>query len=290
MSYSSVALLSLDQSIEQNFLTSNVYSDINSAVNSVPDDTLLLIGPGTYTTTARFTITKRLALAGINGRPIIKNADVYDNHFRIGGNADVVLDGITLQGPDTQPWVQVLFIENSNAIRVTANRTFFDVASSSQYSLGNNIYNPDPGILRFQHCTLERGYATIVYGNLSAIDLYRCYTPNYRAYITSETLNLDDKMLVETDGYGHESGVPLIDLNDHLVNISSRVVDLRPAPSPRVVLFDWLHPDRYCVPGQMAASGHWSDAFVGKGLDFGVYYLSRDARCPPIIHGPYTAE
>lgn len=289
MSYSAVALLTLDQSRVRNILVSNVYSDINSAVNGVPDDALLLIEPGTYTTTGRLDINKKLGLLGYGGRPVIQNGNRYAHENNLLGGAHVVAENVTFRSPTSQPWITALFAGDGPNISLLAHRVKLERGHANSHVLRVG-YNHPPGALRFQHCTLERGYNTLYGGDLNAVSLSRCYTPNYSTFLTSGTLNLDDKVLTETEGYGHESGVPLIDLNDSLVNISSRVVDLRPALSPRVVLFDWLHPDRYCVPGQMAADGHWSDAFVGRGVDFGVYYLSRDNRCTPIIHGPYTAE
>jgi hypothetical protein len=70
--------------------------------------------------------------------------------------------------------------------------------------------------------------------------------------------------------------------------IHSRVIDIHTAGTPRGVLVDWDAPDRY-VEMQIDSQGHWEEAFPSD-IAFGAYYLSTDNRCPPIIHGPYTAE
>ena len=71
-------------------------------------------------------------------------------------------------------------------------------------------------------------------------------------------------------------------------NVESSIVDLRGIAAPRVTLFNWDDPTHYaqCLPGP---DDQWS-LTVPLGLKYGLYYLSQDNRCPPIIHGPYTAE
>lgn len=289
MSYANVALLATNPNRERNILFSAIYTGINAAVNGVPDDTLLLVDPGDYVTNAPLDINKRLAIVGLDTRPRIINQNVYEHHNTIIGGADVVFENMVFRS-NTMPWITALYITQDNPnIRLLAHRCHFQVGHSSGYGFASRMTAP-PGALRLHHCTIERGYSTLLHGNLSAIDLHRCYTPNYSTYLTSGALNLDDKVLTPTDGYGSDSGEPLIDLNHSLVNISSRVMDLRGIGSPHVVLFGWANPASFCVPSQIDADGHWSDAFVPRGHEFGIYYLSRDNRCPPIIHGPYTAE
>ena len=70
--------------------------------------------------------------------------------------------------------------------------------------------------------------------------------------------------------------------------VNSSLIDLRGIAAPRVTLFNWDDPTHYaqCLPGP---DDQWS-LTVPPGLKYGLYYLSQDNRCPPIIHGPYTAE
>jgi hypothetical protein len=70
--------------------------------------------------------------------------------------------------------------------------------------------------------------------------------------------------------------------------ISGQVKDLQTLQPPFVTLFDWNDATTF-VRMEADAQGRW-DAIIRQGSQYGAYYLSRDNRCPPIIHGPYTAE
>jgi hypothetical protein len=73
-----------------------------------------------------------------------------------------------------------------------------------------------------------------------------------------------------------------------LVRISSRVRDLQSAGSPRVVVFNLAAPADYTDP-LVNSAGEWTSIWPSN-IARCIYYLSRDDRCPPITHGPYTAE
>lgn len=70
--------------------------------------------------------------------------------------------------------------------------------------------------------------------------------------------------------------------------IRSQVVDLYGTATPRVVVFDWDAPANH-RPAVIEAAGRWM-VFAHPPIRFGIYYLSRDARNHPIVHGPYTRD
>jgi hypothetical protein len=288
MSYSHVALLTADVDGHAHLMVPK-FTTINAAVADILDNTLLLIGPGTYAVGSNLNIGGVKAFVGYGGRPVLSN---LNNNFNLLTGADVMLDGLTLRGSSLD-WQVMLLV--APPLQLLANRVKIEVPRLNNYALGSYFGNSsvDAGSLQFRHCTLERGYATIVNLRLQNISLYRCYTPNYSTYSTFGSLGslyADDKALALTDDYGHEFGEPAVRPEDYLCEISSRVLDLRRTGSPRIVLFDWRNPTLFCVPADIDSDGHWSGALVPKNKQFGIYYLSRDQRCPPIIHGPYTAE
>lgn len=72
--------------------------------------------------------------------------------------------------------------------------------------------------------------------------------------------------------------------------LGGRVRDLAALAAPRVRIFNWDLPHQF-TDTAVAQDGTWSESeSLPWGERHGVYYLSRDPRCPPIIHGPYTAE
>ena len=70
--------------------------------------------------------------------------------------------------------------------------------------------------------------------------------------------------------------------------ITGQVRDLQSVASPRVILFEWENPEQFST-AIVASDGTWA-AQVFHGRQYGIYYLSADNRCPPIIHGPYIPE
>ena len=79
---------------------------------------------------------------------------------------------------------------------------------------------------------------------------------------------------------------------DSAKSLSCQVRDLvsLAAPRVRVRIFNWDLPQQF-TEAAVAQDGTWSESdALPWGERYGVYYLSRDNRCPPIIHGPYTAE
>jgi hypothetical protein len=86
-----------------------------------------------------------------------------------------------------------------------------------------------------------------------------------------------------TAGFWDDHGRVVITDMQPPANCAGRVMLLASA-QPRVVIFDWLKPSIH-LPAETSSSGEWS-ATVPTGTRFGVYYLSSDSRCPPIINGP----
>jgi hypothetical protein len=87
-------------------------------------------------------------------------------------------------------------------------------------------------------------------------------------------------------GHGQVVIETVEDETDGLVLIEQEIRTLN-SEIPRIVAFDWTHPARHAVASR--TSRRWS-TFVPRGSQYGLYYLSSDNRCPPIIHGPYSAE
>lgn len=70
--------------------------------------------------------------------------------------------------------------------------------------------------------------------------------------------------------------------------ISGRVVDLVGVGTPRVVLFDWDDPKLSVAP-VVQQTGVWTYPANPNGR-IGIYYISRDSKNHPVIHGPYTQD
>lgn len=71
--------------------------------------------------------------------------------------------------------------------------------------------------------------------------------------------------------------------------IIGRVLDLFES-YPKVILFDWEHPEIF-EQAVVESDGQWeSPSPVEEGHQYGIYYLSQNENCPPICHGPYIAE
>jgi len=88
-----------------------------------------------------------------------------------------------------------------------------------------------------------------------------------------------------------QRGVKTILLHiDSIGSLSGQVRDLAGLEQPRVRIFNWDLPQQF-TEAAVDQDGTWSESDARPwGERYGVYYLSRDSRCPPIVHGPYTAE
>lgn len=73
-----------------------------------------------------------------------------------------------------------------------------------------------------------------------------------------------------------------------LTESSGKIVDLRGLAKPIARTFYWDDPS-FFQSADVGEDDKWSHRML-TGEPFGAYYLSSDNRCPPIIHGPYTAE
>jgi hypothetical protein len=265
------------------------YTDANAAFAAAPDNALVLVTPGTYPVTTALNLDRKLAVFGDGGLPEFTG---LNNTFNIVAGADLTLDRVSLAGGSAF-YTGALSLPDRYA-QLIANRSLLQTTAIQLTGvvLGGTLRH-FPGCFEFRHCSLVRpaqGNTTFWSTNLSNVALHRCYTPNYETTFASGSLHEDDKVLTPTTDYGHEYGDAIIDPSPLFADIASRVLDLRSVGSPRVVLFDWADPSTFATPAQIDSEGHWSGAMVPHGVEFGVYYLSRDGRCPPIIHGPYTAE
>lgn len=264
------------------------YTTANAALAAAPAGALLIVSPGSYPVMTNLDIDRKLTVIGRGGMPVFTQ---LANTFNLLAGADLTLDGVRLNA-DAGSYVGAISVPG-RPVKLLANRTWIERSGDFRGCL-LGASNPDtPGGLRFQHCSLTApawGGATLWGSNLNNIALHRCYTPHYNETFCSQSLFEDDKTQTPLPGYGHEYGTPIVEIEPYFVEISSRVLDLRANASPRVVLFDWLHPEIFAEPSAIDSAGHWSGALVPSGATFGLYYLSRDSRCPPIIHGPYTAE
>jgi len=126
-------------------------------------------------------------------------------------------------------------------------------------------------------------------GGISYLGVERPVTGN-RSYVLKADVH---EIVVLTGATDQDRAEISLYLNDRwplaypLTAISGTVKALA-GETARAVVFDWANPAEFTVntPDQ---SGAWRTA-RRISEQVGVYYLSSDNRCPPIIHGPYTAE
>jgi hypothetical protein len=286
MSYS--AIIALNASSTRRFLIPT-YGTAGEAFAAAPDDALILVASGTYPVPSALNIDRTLTVVGHEEIP---SFTLLANTFNLLSGADLTLDLVRLYANTGSTPIGAIHVPD-RPVKLLANRVWIDYFGGNRGGVLGATNQDAPGCLRFQQCSFTSpvfGSPTFWGTDLSNVALHRCYTPFYNVTFGSSSLFEDDKTLSPLTGYGHSYGMSIVDFEPYFADISSRVLDLRGIGSPRVVLFDWSAPTTFATPAQVDSDGHWSGAMVPHGVEFGIYYLSADNRCPPIIHGPYTAE
>lgn len=265
------------------------YTTFAAALGGEPDGALIVLMPGTHNHEP-LTINRVLTIIGIADTPdetILQAADV--NGLVFGQSARVTLENLRINALSATSWNSLIILPSgATTTTLTANRCVF-WGGNNNYNVGfSSTPNSTgtPNRLRFQNCTLLRGgYSHFLRQSLAGISFRRCYMPNRVLAECTGTLYTDDTVSTPTIGYGADYGW----LNQDQPTVSQRAWDLQDFQPVTATLFDWDAPQQFFTRADTDSEHRWSSA-VRRGMRYGIYYLGSDPRCPPIIHGPYTAE
>jgi hypothetical protein len=212
------------------------YENINLAVEEAPNNSLLLVDPGSWYTKgdSNLNINKLIYVRGLGASPedTLLRVGYYGIFSLSGGHG--YYENLTIRIEDD--W-QRAFNAATGGI-VTANKVRVFPANRDTYSAGHgNI--PQAGIFNFKNCYLTKGHATFVYCNLSLISLDKVefdVTPD--SYLCSGSLS-GDYVITPTEDYGYNYGeltiinilIPSVTTNDPssisdtTISISGQLID-----------------------------------------------------------------
>jgi len=265
------------------------YTTLAAAYAAVPSGGAVLIAPGTYTTNGPVSVAKPvdfIAPFGATINPVSRTRGVLSF-----GDVECLIEGLTLQHVNSSDLELMLWSRARQAPLRFNGCTI--IAPPLTYGALATLERAPPFTqtpVEFTHCAFVGGTeftpGVFRWIGLDRIRLQRCL---YSGSLTFQTYNewLEfDAVTTPEQGYGPEYFWSLARL-PLLTEFAGRVVDLLSNPTPRVVVFQWQNPTRARVV-PVDSSGAWS--LLLPSAEYGIYYLSQDNRCPPIIHGPYTAE
>ena len=277
------------------------YATLQAACSAVPSGGAIVIAPGSYTLTAGVDINKSVDIIGVDSVSLL--APSKSDHAAIfgisGGSIDVLFENVQF-APSIATHVhgELGLIEWNGcpgaAQRVTFNACTIQSVSLMMGALYGGVYGSCTGThppVAFHHCRFNL-YASdrlFRWTNLANIRITRCISnlANVSGVQSINSLPSPDYVTTNTPYYGPTWYWPMHRLPEHA--LTGRAMDLMSVASPRVTLFEWGDPQtaRHAI---LQAQGHWHSPSPLPGREYGIYYLSQDNRCPPIIHGPYTAE
>lgn len=262
------------------------YNTLKQAIDSAPAGALIAVAAGAHLY-GGINLFKQITIIGLGNTPD-ETALTGGNSmpFTLSGNADLTLENITFRSSPSG-WTQLFQAWNNLGLRrVTANRCLFDQTGNSlnQGFFSSWLLNAGLTTMRFTHCSFLSAYCTFRRYELGAISLEKCLIQNPNFMDCTGTLAASDYVTSATDQYGHQYG----QVEQNIVDVSQQAIDLRDNQPVTATLFDWFHPQTF-MKAATDADREWR-AKIHSGQAFGIYHLSRDNRCPPIIHGPYTAE
>lgn len=277
------------------------YANPYAAITAAQHNTLVLVAPGVYKSSSsnRIRYTGKVAIRGLGETPTdVRFTRTNRNDAEFSPNSEVIFENIHVQGLENSSGDNLFVSQNAVASAVYS-RTLLELRSTradSGHYLEGSRDNAQSGPILFRHSTLRRKNSGYTFNCSSGVTINRPRF-SWSKTVVSPSLSIragaysgdwasSDYVEAPAPDYGHLSGEYYIDLVG--VPVSGRVRDLRNLALPNVVVFSWDRPSLFLRP-MIAATGEW-EVNVPKGHKYGIYYLSSDNRCPPIIHGPYTAE
>ena len=272
------------------------YSRVDQAIDAAPQGGLVLVMPGTHNLNSSNSqiaqVAKPLAVIGTGDHPddtIIRDTGI-NSHFRIQNGCSAVIENLQILSTSVASGRSSLIVQGSGeSITALFNRVNFAHGHSSADTINNWSSGAPGAAVEYRHCTISRGRNTFVSYSGGRTVLHRVHTPPSLAISASSTsipLANRDHSNDPAPDYGHHYG-ELTVAPPATTWLQQGLVAVPGSAAQRVCLFDWARPERYVVAD--ISSGQWQ-APVPVGVPFGIYYLSTDNHCPPIIHGPYTAE
>ena len=179
------------------------YENIRLAVEEAPNNSLLLVDPGSWNTEGDsfLNINKLIYIRGLGASPedTILRVGYWGILSRSGGHG--YYENLTIRIEDD--W-QRAFSASTGGI-VTANKVRVLPANVYTYSAGY-VNIPQDGTFNFKNCYLTKGHRTFVYCNLSLISLDKVefdVTPD--SWNCSGSLS-GDYVITPTEGYGYNYG------------------------------------------------------------------------------------
>lgn len=277
------------------------HASLGAAMSAVPGGALILLMPGDLIipTGEDIFFDQPITVAGIDAdanATVVRPTDTDRFRYELKNNGHVVLDNFILRTATGIINDRIRIQSAVTDASLFANRVHFHNVSNSApdtaiLDFGSRTVGrfDSPNVFRFQHCSLTSPTWRFIWAWRQSVALNNVFLSINQEDLDKNSLGAlfaDDTATVATEDYGHSYGTPL-DLSALTVELSSRVIDTHAAPAKRVVVFDWSDPQRHVV-ADIDSDGYWTAA-APPGVQFGVYYLSREHRSRPIAHGPYTA-
>lgn len=276
----------------------SVFTDLYHAINTVPENTLILVAPGVYHSTCTFfeceCLCRNLAVRGVGDSPedvVLTRSHV--NYMTFGVGKTVTIENLTIRSLTGTDNMQSYARRATN---VTYSKVFFDArGSSGGYFMERPDDDTNEAVIRLRYVTLAGTHQKSFFNLRQGTQLKRSEWSLHRiVYPRSSygdgatpigTFAEDDRVTTPQEGYGHHYGDFYISLVSSTV--SGVVLDPQVKRPVRVVVFDWNNPWKH-VRTRSNDQGEWVVS-VPPQVTFGVYYLSQNHRITPVIHGPYTA-
>jgi hypothetical protein len=188
------------------------YTDLNTCHDSVDSGTLVLVYPGLYDATSRFTKNLLFKSMGSSiGDVVFGNTqDPGGNDLGAQGSAHLVFEGIELRDNHFYAWRSNFFVYSED-VEILFNKCYFSVVPHNSHAFDISYIGPAP--ITFRNCRLDCGYNTMR-GYISEIRHEKSYTPSYSCYQCTGSYEYNDRVTTPTSGYGYEYG-------DYLITVGS---------------------------------------------------------------------
>lgn len=289
------------------------YPTLREAHDAVAPGGAVIIAPGTYVVAPadKMSISKKVDVIGFGPSPadVVLSAPIrFESSLRAVDGADSLIENLTLTTENADADNYTLYVQSSLGVDLKLNRCVLKKQPNAYAIVNGNArdFSIPLGGLLFTNCDFltTTGENTGAYYNgvfrwidLGYVRLRDCIKQgNVRvSFSTASTSGVQTFGTLLEPGYVESAIAPNGAGNGIFLRrpplggkpATGRVVDLSTAGSPRVVVFDWDTPTRGArLP--VAADGQWAAEVTP--IRFGVYYISREQKNHPVIHGPYTQD
>lgn len=194
--------------------TGKDYTSIRAAIAAVPNGTLILVDPGTYTFGASYYSTKTLIIRGVGASPtdvIIQNNQVDGQMFSVQSSGRYLLENLSMD--QKYNWRHCLTLSGTGSASIVVNKCYLYSSNQPQYAyqiMGEDNWHLGTGTLKLFNTKHMATYNNaFFFGSMAKEQLYMTKVEltaelTWSSYGT--TYGADDHVETPTANYGYAHG------------------------------------------------------------------------------------